>query len=56
MFNNDSFGLMKNALKKHFFNQIDEEISLPIPPSDYFLLDNDGEILLDNSDAPFLVS
>jgi hypothetical protein len=56
MFNNDKTGSFKDAMKKHFFNYIDFPASfLPPPPENYFLLDNDGEILFDNSDEPFLV-
>jgi hypothetical protein len=56
MFNNDKTGSFKDAMKKHFFNYVDFPSSfLPPPPQNYFLLDNDGEILFDNSDEPFLV-
>jgi hypothetical protein len=55
MFNNDRFGTKKDAQRKHFFNY-EGDFGAPIPPpEDYFLLNNDGDQLIDNSDEPLLV-
>jgi hypothetical protein len=55
MFNNNVPGSLLKILKIHLFNEVNEEAYLPGPLSDHFLLNNDGEILFDNTNDPLLV-
>ena len=41
---------------ENLFNDVHHEGVLVPPPAGYFLLDNTGDALLDNTDEPFLVS
>jgi hypothetical protein len=56
LFNNSIFGKIKNALVKSLYFQTNEEGEPLPPPTDFYLLDNSGENLLDNSSDPFITN
>jgi hypothetical protein len=58
LFNNSDFGqALSEAVTKSLYSDMGKEgnITPPPPPTMYFLMDNTGDILFDNTSEPFLV-
>lgn len=56
LFNNSIFGKIKTALVKSIYSQTNNEGEPLPPPTDFYLLDNSGELLLDNSGEPLITN